>query len=151
MPSRFVPSSDSIPHPLAASGPLSWGAGDGGIAPVTGKRPSNLHLVREHDKRRARDLSAVALVLAPLAIVLLAFAWENVEAIRRGYALRTLGDQRNILLEENRRLRSQLAALTSLAQAETKAREELGFARPDPGQIVHLVPPTAPTPSTMPR
>ena len=81
----------------AASVPMT-----GAIVP---KRVTNLHLVREHDRRRARDLSAVALVLAPLALVLLVFAWENVEVIRRGYDFRKIEAARDRLAEENRRLR----------------------------------------------
>ncbi len=105
---------------------------------IVGKRVPNAHLVREKDRRRARDLWAVALVLAPIAIVLLVFAWENVEVIRRGYELRKIGAERERLLEDNRRLRSQLASLASLPQAEKRAREELGFVSPQSAQVVHL-------------
>jgi len=107
-------------------------------AEIVGKRVENRYLVREKDRRRTRDFGAVALVLAPLALVLLVFAWENVEVIRRGYALRRITSAREKLLEDNRRLRSQLASLASLEGAERRARSELGFQNPRPEQIVHL-------------
>lgn len=130
------------PRPAAPFSPAPAAGGAGGAAApwtgsIVGKRVSNLHLVREKDRRRTRDLGAVALILAPIAIVLLVFAWENVEAIRRGYELRKIGAERDRLLEENRQLRGRLASLASLSEAERRARAE-GFVDPVDGQTVHL-------------
>ena len=101
------------------------------------KRVHNLHLTRERDRRRGRELATFLLAGLPVAFALLGYAALHVETVRVGYArearLRTLGE----LEQQSRRLKAALAGASSpdrvLAVAQRKRLHP-----PAPGQV-HLV------------
>ena len=101
------------------------------------RRPvENVYLIRERDRVRTRELAALALAAVPPLLVLLAAIWANLETVRLGYQLATVGRQREALLERNRQLRMDRAQATSLARVDAIARRELGLVPPAPGQIL---------------
>ena len=56
------------------------------VAYSQSKRVQNLHLTRERDRRRGRELAAFVLALLPVACAFLAYAALHVETVRVGYA-----------------------------------------------------------------
>ena len=101
------------------------------------RRPvENVYLVRERDRVRTREFAALALAAVPPLLVLLAAIWANLETVRLGYQLATVGRQREALLERNRQLRMDRAQASSLARVDAIARRTLGLVPPVPGQIL---------------
>ena len=99
------------------------------------KAIENVHIVRERDRRRSRELVAVFVVGLPIALFLLLFAWQNLEVIRLGHEATRLQQQRKKLENNNKSLQYQLDRLTSLQSVEKKAIA-LGFARTDARAVV---------------
>jgi cell division protein FtsL len=101
------------------------------------RRPvENVYLVRERDRKRTREFAALALAAVPPMLVLFAAIWANLETVRLGYQLATVGKQRETLLERNRQLRMDRAQATSLARVDEIARRSLGLVPPVPDQIL---------------
>ena len=98
------------------------------------KRVENLHLTRERDRRRGRELATFLLVGLPVALALLAYAALHIETVRVGYMRE--GRQRTIteLNEENRRLRAELGRASAPERVAEVARRE-GLRAPHPGQV----------------
>lgn len=100
------------------------------------KKPiENAHIVRERDRRRFRELSAVLFLAVPVGAFLLVFTCQNVEVIRLGRQATDLQKQRKQLEDRNKSLQLELDRLTALDTVERKARE-LGFAPAEAGDIV---------------
>ena len=98
------------------------------------KRVENLHLTRERDRRRGRELATFLLVGLPVACAFLAYAALHIETVRVGYMRearqRTLAE----LNEESRRLRADLGQASSPERVAEVARLE-GLRPPHPGQV----------------
>jgi hypothetical protein len=114
----------------------------------TQKKPiENVHIVRERDRRRYRELMAVVSLGIPIGAFLLLFTWQNLEVIRLGREATSLQQKRKEIANNNKALQLELDRLTSLAAVEQKAGT-LGFAPTDPRAIVMVsgadVPPAAP-------
>jgi hypothetical protein len=116
------------------------------------RRPvENVYLVRERDRRRTRELAALALAAVPPAIVLFLAIWANVETVRLGYQLATLARMRETLLERRHLLEMDRAQAVALARVERIARGTLGLVPPTLDQVIlvkdaALVSPLAPVP-----
>lgn len=107
------------------------------IAYAQSKRVENLHLTRERDRRRGRELATYLLAGLPVACALLVCAALHVETVRVGYARQTRQKLFAQLDEENRRLRADLALASAPARvAEVAARK--GLRPPRPGQIQYV-------------
>src|SRR5262245_4035783 len=77
------------------------------------KRVENLHLTRERDRRRGRELATLLLAFLPIACALIVYAALHIETVRQGYA-REARVRRTVELDlENRRLRAELARASS--------------------------------------
>ena len=107
------------------------------VAYSQSKRVQNLHLTRERDRRRGRELATFVLALLPVACALLVYAALHVETVRVGYArearTKTLGE----LTEESRRLKAQLA-LASAPERVVAAAARKGLQPPRPGQVEYV-------------
>jgi len=109
------------------------------------KRVENLHLTRERDRRRGRELATFLLVGLPVAFVLLAYAGLHIETVRVGYAREARSRRVLELGEEGRRLRTELARASSPDRvAALAARKKLH--PPVPGQIQYFEAPRKPGP-----
>jgi hypothetical protein len=107
------------------------------------KRVENLHLTRERDRRRGRELATFLLVGLPVALVLLAYAALHIETVRVGYAREARVRRVLELDEEGRRLRAELARASSPDRvAALAARKKLH--PPVPGQIQYVEAPRKP-------
>jgi hypothetical protein len=100
------------------------------------KRPiENVHIVRERDRRRFRELLAVLSLGIPIGLFLLLFTWQNLEVIRLGRDATHLQEQRKQIEDANKSLQLELDRMTALDAVEKKARS-LGFETADPRAVV---------------
>lgn len=101
------------------------------------RRPvENVYLVRERDRRRTRELVALALAAVPPAIVLFLAIWANLETVRLGYQLATLARMRETLLERRHVLEMDRAQALALQRVERIARGTLGLVPPALDQVI---------------
>lgn len=99
------------------------------------KTIENVHIVRERDRERFRELFAVLALGVPVALFLLLFTWQNLEVIRLGREATRLQKSRTVIGDENKNLRLEIERLTNLHHVEAKARS-LGFQPTDSSRIV---------------
>jgi cell division protein FtsB len=104
------------------------------VAYSQSKRVQNLHLTRERDRRRGRELASFVLALLPVACAFLVYAALHVETVRVGYAREERTRAYNQLTEENRRLKAQLSLASSPDRVSGLAARK-GLRPPKPGQI----------------
>ena len=107
------------------------------------RRWSNQAVAREVDRDRARWIwglfAALLLASAPFA----AYMLEQNECLRLSYEASALRQHRELLIEQERRLRMQRAAGQSLDRIEAWAVRRHGLVHPLPEQVivVHRSPP----------
>ncbi len=102
----------------------------------TQKKPiDNVHIVRERDRRRFRELLAVFFLGVPIGLFLLLFTWQNLEVIRLGRQATELQKARKAIDEDNKRLQVELDRLTALESVQKRANE-LGLTKTEPAAIV---------------
>ena len=77
------------------------------------KRVENLHLTRERDRRRGRELATFLLAGLPVACALLVYAALHIETVRVGYLREARQATMAELNEDNRRLRAELGRASS--------------------------------------
>ena len=99
------------------------------------KSIDNTHIVRERDRQRNRELSAVLFLGAPIGLFLLLFTWQNLEVIRLGREATKLQKDLKHVEAEHKALQAELDRLTSFDAVEQKA-STLGFATTDSKSIV---------------
>ena len=110
---------------------MSW------AAYAQSKRVENLHLTRERDRRRGRELATFLLAGLPIACALLIYAALHIETVRVGYAREARLKTAAKVAEENRQLRATLALASSPARVSAVAARK-GFGPPRPGQIHYV-------------
>ena len=99
------------------------------------KSIENVHIVRERDRQRFRELLAVFALGVPIGLFLLLFTWQNLEVIRLGHEVTRLQKIRKDIEEENKRLQFELDRMTALESVERRAKK-LGFEPTAPQAIV---------------
>src|ERR1043165_7999919 len=111
------------------------------------KSIDNVHIVRERDRQRLRELVTVVLTGLPIGLFLALFTYQNLEVIRLGHEQTRLQKRRAAIENENKALQLELDRLTSLQQVEEKATK-LGFEKTEPRTVVQIqsVPVPAPVP-----
>lgn len=80
---------------------------------------------------------AVVLLL-PVVFAALFYVWTRVATVRLGYAISEAGSDHQQLVEENRGLRIEVAALKSPQRLEQIGRERFRLRPPLPEQVVKL-------------
>ena len=101
-----------------------------------GKPVDNSRVVRQVDPRSRREILLVILLVAVLAAFLGLYAWPALEIRRSGQAGVELDREKQRLVEENRKLRLEKAALENLRRVEDVARRQLGLAPPPPERSI---------------
>jgi cell division protein FtsB len=96
----------------------------------------NTYLVRERDRRLARELAAVVLVVLLLGGGLLGYTWVHLEAQRTGYRIDSLERQLRELSRVERQLRLEAAYLAGPQRIEQRAARELGMRQPGLDQMI---------------
>ena len=113
------------------------------------KSIDNVHIVRERDRQRLRELVTVVLTGLPIGLFLALFTYQNLEVIRLGHESTRLQKRRAAIENENKALQLELDRLTSLQQVEQKATN-LGFERTDPRAVVTVEKRAVPVPVPAP-
>ena len=103
------------------------------------KRVENLHLTRERDRRRGRELATFLLAGLPIACAFLVYAALHIETVRVGYTREARARRTQQLKQENERLRAQLLTASSPERAAATAVHE-NLRPPRPGQIQYVEP-----------
>jgi cell division protein FtsL len=101
-----------------------------------GKPIDNSRVVRQVDPRSRREIWLLIVLVAVLAAGLGFYAWPALEIRRAGQAGVDLDREKERLIEENRKLRLEKAALENLRRVESIARKDLGLAAPAPERSV---------------
>ena len=96
----------------------------------------NSYLVRERDRRLARELGLVLLVVVLLGGGMLAYTWIHLEALRTGYRIDLLDRQLSELAQIERQLQLEASYLASPQRIEERAVRELGMQQPALEQVV---------------
>ena len=101
------------------------------------KRVENLHLTRERDRRRGRELATFLAAGLPVACAFFFYAALHVETVRVGYIRQARVKLAAELTEENRRLKADLDLASSPERvAQVALRKDLR--PPRPGQIQYV-------------
>jgi hypothetical protein len=115
------------------------------------KRVENLHLTRERDRRRGRELATFLLAGLPISCALLGFAALHIETVRVGYLREARQKTMAELTEQNRRLRAELGSASSPERVAAIAKAK-GLRAPHPGQVQYVEPAApAETPAAAPE
>lgn len=85
------------------------------------KAIDNVHIVRERDRQRFRELLAVCSLAIPIGIFLLLFSWQNIEVIRLAREATVLQEMRSELERVNRKLALEMEARTALSDISQRA------------------------------
>ena len=101
-----------------------------------GKPIDNSRVVRQVDPRSRREILLLILLVSVLAAGLGLYAWPALEIRRAGQAGAMLDREKQRLIEENRKLRLEKAALENLRRVEAIAGKELGLKAPLPERSV---------------
>ncbi|OGP98219.1 MAG: cell division protein FtsL [Deltaproteobacteria bacterium RBG_19FT_COMBO_52_11] len=84
-----------------------------------------------------RNLVFVALVVAVIFLVCsLFYVWAHHQVISLGYEISKASQDEQLLLQENKKLRLELAALKSPSRIESLALKKLGFRNPEKEQLI---------------
>lgn len=97
---------------------------------------ANTYLVRERDRRRARELALVMAVVVSLGGGLGAYIWIHQQVLATGYRIDELERELVELSRKERQLRLEAAYLASPSQVERRAVEELGMQPPALEQVL---------------
>lgn len=103
------------------------------------KRVENLHLTRERDRRRGRELATLLLAGLPVACAFLVYAALHIETVRVGYTREARARQVQKLKQDNQQLRARLSIASSPDRAASAAAER-NLRPPRPGQIQYVEP-----------
>jgi len=99
----------------------------------------NSRLVKVEDPRRGREMRQFGIALVCLFLLVMTYTWQHFAAIEYGYKVETLRASRDGLLEVNRTLQLEDAALRSPERIDRLARE-YGMEPPQAGQIIRMEP-----------
>lgn len=100
------------------------------------KSIDNSRVVREVDPRANRDLWWLLVIMTVLVGGILLYAWPHLQLRRTGIATEQALRERDRLIEENRKLRLEKAALENLKRVESIATRDLGLVTPPPERQV---------------
>jgi cell division protein FtsL len=96
----------------------------------------NSHVVREVDPRASRDLWWMAVLVLTMVGGLVLYAWPHLQIRETARAQDRLARQRELLLEENRKLRLEKASLQNLGRVEKIAIRDLGLQSPPATRVI---------------
>lgn len=99
----------------------------------------NSRLVKVADVSRRREMRNFAIALAVLFTFVMLYAWQHFSAIEYGYKIEASKTQRELLAENNRELRLELASLRDPERIDALARR-MGLETPQVGQVVRMDP-----------
>ena len=106
-------------------------------SPYAVHRPvENTYLVRQHDRKRLRELFGVAVAVLVLGGGLFAYTWVHVEMLRTGYRVDDLETRLKHLLEVERQWRVKGAFAAHPELIARRAKQRLGMSDPNLDQVI---------------
>jgi cell division protein FtsL len=90
------------------------------------------------DAVKKRDFRRTAWSLGLLSVVLFAYVWAHMAAVRLGYQVQELKAEKRRLTNEYYFLRYKISEVRSLGRVEQEARTRLGMVTPRTDQVVIL-------------
>ena len=96
----------------------------------------NRRVVRSRDDRMSKDLLWIGGVVLVLIALFAAYGWPRAALRDTGSTAGKLQREQEKLLEENRELRLERAALQDLKRVETIAHESLGLRSPQSSDVI---------------
>ena len=99
------------------------------------KRVQNCRVVPLPEPLPHRRWLSITLLAALWFAAAVFFAWQRFAGVQDGYRLETLQQEKQQTLEENRKLRLEVASLGAPVRIDTIARQELGMTTLSPHQI----------------
>ena len=115
---------------------------------LLGKSIDNSQVIRDVDPRTSRELFWLILLGAVLVLGGVLYAWPHLQLREAGKEAQELSREKERLLEENRKLRLEKAALESLRRVETIATRDLGLVEPAPEDTIVVEMPEPPATSS---
>jgi cell division protein FtsL len=100
------------------------------------KHIDNSRLVKAADPVRVREMRVFSVAVALLFSLVMIYGLQHFYAIEGGYRVESEKQVRDQLREDNRQLRLAEAQLSQPVRIDQMARQ-LGFAEPQPGQVIH--------------
>ncbi|HVQ29167.1 MAG TPA: cell division protein FtsL [Vicinamibacteria bacterium] len=116
-------------------------------ATLLGKSIDNSQVIREVDPRSSRDFWWLILLGGVLVLGGVLYAWPHLQLREAGREAQELSREKERLLEENRKLRLEKAALENLRRVETIASRDLGLVAPAPENLIVVEMPPAAAPA----
>lgn len=105
------------------------------------KSINNSQVVREVDHRANRALVGLLVLVGVLVVGLGLYAWPHLALREAVNSANKLSQDRDRLMEENRKLRLEKASLENLRRVEKIATKRLGLLPPDPERVIVVEPP----------
>ena len=106
----------------------------------TVKKIDNSRLVRRGTTAFVRRCGRQLTLGVVIAVGLLAYAWQRYDSLELSYRLEKADQSESRAAELNRELKLKLATLRSPTRIDLLARDQLGMAVPEPGQIIETQP-----------
>ena len=101
------------------------------------KTIDNSRLVRATDPRRTRELMQLSAACGMLLLLMMVYAWQHFSAVEYGYRIEAQKSQGEQLMELNRQLRLEEAALRDPERIDLLARH-MGLEAPEAGQMLRM-------------
>jgi cell division protein FtsL len=108
---------------------------------LLGKPIDNSQVVRQVDPRSSREIWLLIFLVGALVGGLVLYAWPALQIRNTGMTAVQLSAEKERLLEDNRKLRLEKAALENLRRVETIAEKDLGLRVPAPESTIVVEPP----------
>lgn len=108
------------------------------ILPYTAKCVRGQIAVTPMDKSRNGFIPAITFLVVLLIAGAIFYIGTHVKVVNLGYKINGEMQKKETLIEDNKRLKLQIARLQSPTRIEKEALEQLGLALPKPNQIVSL-------------
>ena len=96
----------------------------------------NSRIVREVDPRSLRDLLSALVLVAVLVVGLVLYAWPHLQVRQTSVQTERMNREKEKLIEQNRQLRLERAALQNLRRVETIATRQRGMSSPPPERLI---------------
>jgi cell division protein FtsL len=99
------------------------------------RRERHSRAARKERRRRRLIVSIAALALVALVLV---HVWLRLQVVHMGYALSSTARLQAQLEQEQRELKVELTSLSTPERLQAMARQRLGLASPEKGQVIVL-------------
>jgi len=94
--------------------------------------------VRNRTKKGQRSVLTLFIVITFFICSLVFFVWTRLQITYVGYHISQANSEQQQLLRLNKKMKLEVASLTSLSRIESIAKNQLGLINPQPHQVVFI-------------